>query len=53
MISVEKAKKILNDSTLSEKEITEIRDNLRFLAEIIFEKWQNEKEIKKVNQIKN
>lgn len=53
MISVERAKKIINDQNLSDDEITEIRDNFRLLAEIIFEKWQNEKIIQKVNQIKN
>lgn len=53
MLSVEQAKKILNDPNLSGEEITEIRDSFRSLAEIIFEKWQNEKITNKVDQIKN
>lgn len=53
MLSIERVKKILDDPTLSDEEITEIRNYFRALGEIVFEKWQNEKEIKKVNQIKN
>ncbi|MCK4473742.1 hypothetical protein KAU40_00545 [Candidatus Parcubacteria bacterium] len=46
MLSVEHVKKLLNDDTFSNKEIEEIRDGFRDLAEIIFEKWQKEKKPK-------
>ena len=36
-------KQILKDKSLSDKEVEEIRDGLRGLAEVIFEKWQEEK----------
>ena len=42
MLSLERAKKILNDPGLSDKEIEEIRDEFHLLAEIIFEKWKKE-----------
>ena len=44
MLSVERTKQLLNDPTLSDKEVAEIRDEFRALAEIIFEKWQEERE---------
>jgi len=42
MLSLEQAKKSLNDPTLSNEEILEIRDGLHALAEIILEKWQED-----------
>ena len=33
---------ILADDTLSDKEVEEIRDALRGLAEVVFEKWQQD-----------
>jgi hypothetical protein len=44
MLSLEQVKKLLNDSTISDSEVLEIRDNFRSFAEIIFEKWQTEKD---------
>jgi len=38
MLSIERTKELLNDPTLSDKEAEEIRDGLRDLAEIIYEK---------------
>jgi len=40
MLTLEQARKSLNDPTLSNEEVLEIRDQLYYLAEIIFEKWQ-------------
>ena len=52
MLSIEQARKILNDPNISDKEIEEIRDGFRMLAEIIFEKWQQEKQTKRVQKQK-
>ena len=43
VLSIEKTKQLINDPSLSDKEAEEIRDGFRVLAEIIFEKWQEEK----------
>ena len=48
MISEERMKKILNDESLSDQEVKQIRDGLYNLAEIIFEKWQGERKNKKL-----
>jgi hypothetical protein len=40
MLTLEQARKSLNNPTLSDKEVLEIRDQLYYLAEIVFEKWQ-------------
>lgn len=47
MLSIEHIKELLNDQNISDKETEEIRDSFRMLAEIIFEKWQEEKQTKK------
>ena len=47
MLTIERTKKLLNDPGVSDKEAKEIRDSFRVLAEIIFEKWQDEKSIKR------
>jgi len=43
MISIPEFKKLLGESAqgLSDKEIEEIRDAQRSMAEIVFEHWQN------------
>ncbi len=46
MLSIEEMKKSLNDKSLSDKEVEEIRDGLYGLAEVIFEKWMQEKKKK-------
>ncbi len=51
MLSVERVKKILNDPELSDKEIEEIRDGFRNLAEVIFEKWKEERQAEKKNRL--
>lgn len=43
MLSVERIKQLIGDPSLSDKKAEEIRDNLRFLAEIVFEKWDGER----------
>lgn len=40
MLTLEQTKKLLDDPTLSDKEVLEIRDQLYSLAEIIYEQWQ-------------
>ncbi|MDP3052415.1 MAG: hypothetical protein Q8N22_00470 [bacterium] len=52
MLSLERTKELLNDPTLSDKEIQEIRDGFYLLAEIIFGKWQEEKRTDKLNDLK-
>jgi hypothetical protein len=47
MVSLERAKEILNDSSLSNTEVEQIRDEFRTLAEIIFETWREDREKKK------
>lgn len=47
MLSIERIKKLLDDPSISDKEVEEIRDSFRMLAEIVFEKWQQDKNIKK------
>ncbi|NLD47028.1 MAG: hypothetical protein GX660_07490 [Clostridiaceae bacterium] len=43
MLSLEEAKKTLNDPNLTDEEVLEIRDSFQALAEIIFEQWQLER----------
>lgn len=49
MLSLERVKELLNDPTLSDEEIKEIRDGFHFLVEIIFEKWREDKKAGKLN----
>ena len=46
MLSEQKVRQLLKNDQLSDKEIVEIRDGLRNLAEVIFEKWQQSKKLK-------
>lgn len=46
MLSVERVKKLLDDPLLTDQEAEEIRDNLRFLAEVIFDSWQKKRELR-------
>ncbi len=43
MISIEEARELLDDETLTDAEVTEIRDGFRILGEIIFEQWLSER----------
>ena len=53
MLSLEHTKELLNDPTLSDKEIHEIRDGFYMLAEIIFERWKEEKRTDKLNGLEH
>lgn len=44
MLNLEQVKEILNDPDMSDDEAMEIRDHLYNLAELIFEKWQKDRE---------
>ena len=46
MLSIEKTKELLGDKNMSDEEATEIRDGFHHLAEIIYEKWEQEKKMK-------
>jgi hypothetical protein len=52
MLSIERVKELLNDPSLSDKEVEEIRDGFRMLSEVIFEQWQAERTKAKANSIK-
>lgn len=43
MLSIEEARELLDDKTLTDAEVTEIRDGFRILGEIIFEQWLSER----------
>lgn len=43
MISVEDAKKILQDDTLSDQDVETAINGLQLLAELIFDHWTNER----------
>jgi len=49
MLSLERVKELLNDPALSDEEIKEIRDGLRLLAELIFEKWREDRKAGRLN----
>jgi hypothetical protein len=51
MLSLERTKELLNDPSLSDKEIQEIRDGFHMLVEIIFEKWKEDKKTGKLNSL--
>ena len=40
MLTLEQARKSLNDPSLSDEEVLEIRDQFYALAEIIYEQWE-------------
>ena len=42
MLTIERAKEILNRPDLTNQQIEEIRDSFKRLAEIVFEKWQKD-----------
>jgi len=43
MLSINRTKELLNNQSISDKKAEKIRDSFRMLAEIIFEKWYEEK----------
>lgn len=48
MLTLEKMKELLDDPSLSDEQILEIRDQLYALAEIIYEKWQQDRKAGKL-----
>ena len=48
MLTLEQMKKLLNDPSLTDSQVLEIRDQLYSLAELIFEKWQQDKKAGKL-----
>ncbi|MDO8569816.1 MAG: hypothetical protein Q7R89_03560 [bacterium] len=53
MLSVERVKELINDPSLSDKEIEEIRDGFYQLSELMFEQWQAERAKAKAEQKEN
>jgi len=47
MLTIQQIKLMLNDPNISDEKATEIRDGFRSLAELMFEQWEKEKEIRK------
>lgn len=45
MLTIEEAKRLLDDDTLSDEEVAEIRDAVQILGEIIFEQWLSERRV--------
>jgi hypothetical protein len=43
MLSVERVKQLVNDPTLTDKQIEEIRDGFYMLSQVIFEQWKAER----------
>lgn len=48
MLTLEQMKKLLDDPSLTDEQILEIRDQLYALAEIIYEKWQQDRKAGKL-----
>lgn len=44
MLSIEEVRGLIGDETLTDAEVTEIRDAFHILGEIIFEQWLSERE---------
>lgn len=47
MLTIQQVKIMLSNPNISDEEAMEIRDGFRSLAEVMFEQWEKEKEIKK------
>ncbi len=45
MLTIEETRRLLGDDTLTDTEVTEIRDSFRILGEIIFEQWLSERNV--------
>ncbi len=43
MLSVERVKQLVNDPSLTDKQIEEIRDGFYMLSQVIFEQWKAER----------
>ena len=51
MLTLEQMRKTLPDPTLTDEEVLEIRDQLYYLAEIIYEKWEMDMAKKKQQRL--
>lgn len=47
MLSVERVKELLNDPKISDEEVEKIRDEFHIFAEMIFDKWVEDKKKEK------
>lgn len=52
MLSVERVKELLNDPKISDEEAEKIRDEFNILAEMIFDKWIEDKKKEKEDEKK-
>ena len=52
MLSVERVKELLKDPNISDEEAEKIRDEFYIFAEMIFDKWMDEREKVKNNEKK-
>jgi hypothetical protein len=50
MVSLERARELLKDASLTDHEVKEARDVLRLLAEVIFDKWQTERRVREAKK---
>jgi len=48
MLTLEQMKKLLGDPSIPDEQVLEIRDQLYALAEIIYEKWEQDKKAGKL-----
>lgn len=53
LLSIEETKKILNNPSLTEEQLTEIRDGYRLMAEVIFDKWVEDRRASNKIQVTN
>jgi len=51
MLDIDRTKQLLNDPNISDKEVEEIRNKFGVLTEILFQKWSEKKEQKKLEEI--
>ena len=52
MLSLKRVRQLIPDPNLSDEQLLEIRDQFSMLAEIIFEKWQQDRKKAKMDFIK-
>lgn len=50
MVSTERARELLKDASLTNGQVTEARDVLRLLAEVILDKWQIEQRAREAKE---
>ena len=50
MLSIERIKEIFKNPTLSDQEAAQIRDELRYLAELMLDQWEYEENLRRERQ---